>query len=300
MKKIGQFLLCAVPMLCMLIINVGVTMAAMFVEIAKYIAGGTFTVEGYTEYVMALTTDTDFLLTATLAYQAVAFIAAILIYYFVFKEKKPENPGRVYGKTGWIYIILLFVGCEFLITVGMFGAEMVFPDVMEAYAEYVESSGLSEMSVLSTIATLVMAPLAEEIVFRGMTFKLARKLTKNFWIANAVQALMFGIAHLNLVQGVYAFLLGMVLGFIYAKFNSLWASILAHLTFNFAGTYLVALMFPGDEVETLAIVLTLVAALILIAGGLTLINKDSHISERYEMFKAKYEAEGLKINDKDT
>lgn len=293
MKKVGYFVLCFVPMVCMLAINVGVSMVLMIVKAVQYLSNGG-SVGTYTDYIMSLTTNSDFLLNATVIYQVIALIAAAIIYYFAFKEKTIENPVNVFGNTGAVWVIILFVGTELLASCALMKAYDIFPNTMEAYSDMIEKSGLSELTLISTIATLVLAPIAEELVFRGMTFKLARKLTKSFWVANIIQAAMFGIAHLNIVQGIYAGILGLFLGYIYKKYNSLMASMLAHLTFNFCGTYLVALLFGTEEnVPTVKMMIVFVMALILIALGIVLVEKDKKSKEREKMFFERCEKERL-------
>ena len=43
---------------------------------------------------------------------------------------------------------------------------------------------------------------------------------------------MFGIAHMNPIQSTYAFLLGLILGYLYYKTGNLLNSILLHITIN--------------------------------------------------------------------
>ncbi len=60
----------------------------------------------------------------------------------------------------------------------------------------------------------VVSPLAEEIVFRGVIYN---RLKKYFpvWVAILTSAVLFGGYHGNLVQGVYGFLLGTVIAWLY-------------------------------------------------------------------------------------
>lgn len=53
-----------------------------------------------------------------------------------------------------------------------------------------------------------------------------------FWIANCIQALLFGIYHLNLIQGIYAFVIGLALGYLCQRYHSVIPGMLAHLVFN--------------------------------------------------------------------
>ncbi|MDF2804531.1 MAG: amino terminal protease family protein, partial [Anaerocolumna sp.] len=75
---------------------------------------------------------------------------------------------------------------------------------------------------------------SEEFIFRGVTLKKAQKVMP-FIGANILQAILFGVYHGNLVQGVYAFILGLFLGFVCYQLQSLLASILLHMVINISG-----------------------------------------------------------------
>ena len=59
-----------------------------------------------------------------------------------------------------------------------------------------------------------------------------------FWVANVVQALLFGLMHGNIVQGLCTFATGLVLGFLYWRLGDLRYPILLHFGLN-ASSYLV-------------------------------------------------------------
>ena len=60
-----------------------------------------------------------------------------------------------------------------------------------------------------------------------------------FWTANVLQAALFGLLHLNIAQGLYAFVAGLVCGWIVWKSGNLLFSMAAHLVVNFS-SYFVA------------------------------------------------------------
>ena len=100
----------------------------------------------------------------------------------------------------------------------------------EAYqkaAEILYSPSFAEQILVSGI----VVPIIEELVFRGLLFKVLRKWVPFIW-AMIVSALLFGVYHGNLVQFVYAGLCGLLLAYLCAKFASLDAPILAHMTMN--------------------------------------------------------------------
>ncbi len=297
MKKVGQFLACFLPFIIFLVIQFIVTLVVEVGVIVKYFAENGGFGDDYLDFIIGLATDTDFLLKVTVSFQIVALIVGAILYYFAFKEKNIENPLKVVGGPGALYIICAFVGVEFFVGFLLQLLFVVAPEIMESYQKLIEQSGLGDMTLFSTIATLVMAPLAEELYFRGMTFKFARKFTSNFWVANCIQAAIFGLAHMNLVQGVYAFVLGLTLGYIYKKFNSLYASMLAHLTFNFAGTYINNWVYGNaGENENMIMWITTGIAVVLIVVFFFLIINDKKAREREQLFDGRYRMEYAMAN----
>lgn len=53
--------------------------------------------------------------------------------------------------------------------------------------------------------------------------------------------------HMNMIQGIYAFFLGMVLGYICEKGGSIYQSILFHMMFNFWGTIISGILPTGNS-----------------------------------------------------
>lgn len=80
------------------------------------------------------------------------------------------------------------------------------------------------------IAIGLLAPLAEELVFRGA---ILRKLLGVFgekwhWAAIVISALIFGIVHMNIPQFVHATLIGLLLGWMYYRTHSILPGVMFH------------------------------------------------------------------------
>ena len=73
------------------------------------------------------------------------------------------------------------------------------------------------------IALGILAPVAEEMVFRGAILRTLLAYFNNRlpWIPIVVSALLFGAVHGNLAQFVNAFALGLVLGWLYYRTHSI-------------------------------------------------------------------------------
>ena len=57
-----------------------------------------------------------------------------------------------------------------------------------------------------------------------------------------ISSAIFGIIHGNLVQFIYAFLIGMILSFVYEKFKNIWAPIILHAGANLLSVLLTMLL----------------------------------------------------------
>ena len=75
----------------------------------------------------------------------------------------------------------------------------------------------------------ILAPVTEEILFRGVVLRKLIPYGKRFAIL--CSAVTFGLFHGNLVQAPFAFLVGLVLGYVAAEYNICWAMLL-HMVNN--------------------------------------------------------------------
>ncbi len=89
---------------------------------------------------------------------------------------------------------------------------------------------------------VVMAPLVEEILFRGMLYRFFKGRMGNL-VALTFSSLFFALLHANLLKLIPLFLLGMLLGRAYEKSGSLLVPIFMHAFFNLS-TVLVLLITP--------------------------------------------------------
>lgn len=94
-------------------------------------------------------------------------------------------------------------------------------------------SGDAMIVGLMAFSAVLLAPVAEEIIFRGYLYPVAKKFS-NVRIGMLFSALVFAVGHGNAPLLLPLFLLGMILAAAYEWTGSLWASISVHLCFNAA------------------------------------------------------------------
>lgn len=84
---------------------------------------------------------------------------------------------------------------------------------------------------LLIISTGIIGPILEEILFRYIFYnRLKKKHTKK--TAIIINSIIFGLIHLNLINIIYAFILGIVLNLVYEKYQNIMAPILIHIAGN--------------------------------------------------------------------
>ena len=90
------------------------------------------------------------------------------------------------------------------------------------------------------IAAAIVAPLVEEIFFRGFLFQGFRQ--RYGWVpALLLSSAIFSAAHLDLASLIPTFILGLILSYVYHRSNSLWPGILIHFLINASSTLLIYL-----------------------------------------------------------
>lgn len=106
-----------------------------------------------------------------------------------------------------------------------------FPAVEKAVGEIADAGFWMQL-----IGVCLVIPVAEELIFRGMGY-LSLRDEMGAVPAAIFSAVFFGLFHGNLVQGIYAAGLGLILAFIMEKYQSLTAAWLTHAAMNIGSVY---------------------------------------------------------------
>lgn len=83
---------------------------------------------------------------------------------------------------------------------------------------------------ISGLATIVLAPIIEEIYFRG--FLLPAFSKKSFIVGALISSLFFGVLHFQLNVAIYTFVFGLFLCFLYYRLGSILPGIMLHMLNN--------------------------------------------------------------------
>lgn len=162
----------------------------------------------------------------------------------------------------FIAAVLMGYGMQIVTTLIMVLVNVLLPSVMEEYNTLVDGSGITTYGLMWVISTLVLPPLVEEAGFRGLGLTYLERAGVPFAAANIVQALAFGIFHMNLTQGIYTFVLGLALGYVTHRSGSIAPAMLMHLVYNLMGTLGSDLIYSYLPAPFLILLITNVIALV--------------------------------------
>ncbi len=118
---------------------------------------------------------------------------------------------------------------------------------------------------LYAFATIVPPAIIEEFTMRGVAMQPLRKYGDKFAII--MTALVFGLMHRNAVQGIFAFIAGLVFGYIVIASNSIWPAVIVH-ALNNGFAVLVNVLMQTNE-ETANHIYALVISIVLVSGALS-------------------------------
>lgn len=172
-----------------------------------------------------------------------SLIQILALFFFLRSREKKEKryvlKEKAEGKDYLSTIVITFGGIglamawmtlvSLLAQVSDFWAEQV-----EIY-EQISSITSNENIFLTLISVCVLVPIAEELVFRGLVLSEFRRVMPD-WLGVIVTAVIFGIAHMNPIQSVYAAVCGVMFGLVYIWTESIYQSIFMHIVFNFLGS----------------------------------------------------------------
>lgn len=94
----------------------------------------------------------------------------------------------------------------------------------------------------------LLAPLVEELVFRGSILRELLRWKKNPWVGIVISAVMFSAIHMNPAQMPHAFLIGLLLGWMYYRTDSIVPGVVFHWVNNTIA-YVLYQFYPNQEME---------------------------------------------------
>lgn len=130
----------------------------------------------------------------------------------------------------WRYIVLFLASVCIVLGLNLLFSLTGFVHQSETYQEVAEAQ-YSASFLVGLICYGLITPVAEELLFRGTVYHYLRRFTKA-GVAIVASALLFGLYHMNSIQGIYAFLIGCLMAYGYEYFGSFMIPLLIHILAN--------------------------------------------------------------------
>ncbi len=177
----------------------------------------------------------DSLVSAGAAFHG-GMLLGILIFNYFFDRLPSRNPQETTAFRKVVFgIITVLVVLPALTLVGL-----VWQQILHWLGIVIEQQDLvgifaaeesTRLLILMTLLAITVAPVTEELIFRGGIFRYMRTRTPR-WVALLVPALLFGALHANLASFVPLVALGIILALAYERTGSITVPIVAHGLFN--------------------------------------------------------------------
>ena len=143
--------------------------------------------------------------------------------HFKYVKFNLKSFGEVPSKTIWLSIPLIVAGMFFINLCSEF---LGLPDLMQ------DTFLAMSRNIFGIISITIMAPLVEELLFRGaIQGYMLRKGMKPLY-AILIASAIFGIVHMNPIQIPFAFAIGMIFGWLYYRTGSVVPGIIGHFINN--------------------------------------------------------------------
>lgn len=185
------------------------------------------------------------------------------VFYGLFQRDRRPGKERTVNAKAFVSVILtaIFLSRGVNLVLSLTALPRLFSGY-EAIADRIY--GCSFLSQF--MASVASAALLEELLMRGIVYNRLKKVMMNQKGALVGSALFFAVFHGNVLQGVYAFFLGLLFAWIYESQQSLPLAVAAHMAANTA-SILSQRVSVWEAVQGSPLFLSLLAAGYLLAGG---------------------------------
>ncbi len=238
-KKISivDILIAIMPLMLMLSLNTACTMPAFMIGFAEMANNGNSEVNNMAEVLNSPMAQTA-VSYGLIAYSVIAIVVCFIWYKkaFLKKQIKMENK-EIFTVRTVILTVLGTIGVWSIVNLALEVVNYLAPEQMEKFNNNLEMAGIGSNPITTFFYACILGPIAEEFLFRALTQGYLRKSGVPVAIVLIGQAVMFGIAHLNLVQSTYAAFIGLFIGLLRYKFGNIRICCLAHIVNNTIASY---------------------------------------------------------------
>jgi uncharacterized protein len=160
----------------------------------------------------------------------ICFVAAVVGVAAMVSRPAPWQFGLRRGPLGTA-LLMAFIGVLAFFVFEIAYAAIFQPDNPQQVVDDLGANRSTGLLVLGAFLVIWIAPVCEEIVFRGFLFRVLR-VRLGFWLAAVIDGVLFGLVHGSLVILPVLAFLGVVLCWVYERTGTLFAPIAIHALNN--------------------------------------------------------------------
>lgn len=150
-----------------------------------------------------------------------AFMASVYRGLAILREKETFEK-RLFAQECLCILLMILLGIVLNVVI----SNTPLVEISKGYSE-ANSALFSGTLAVRILANGILIPMLEEVVYRGIVCG-QMYLWYGEKVSVLVSALLFGMMHFNVVQFLYAFLMGLALGYAYIRYKKLWVPAAAH------------------------------------------------------------------------
>lgn len=182
-----------------------------------------------------------------------AILTILMILSFIKDTDYKSNYYGTFSLIDCFYILIFIIGFRLFFEGSFVQVFNYFPK-LSIFSSFSTDLGL-------ILYTCIYSPLLEEVLFRGIILNsFIKKYSSS--ISLIFSSLVFAIAHLNFIQGINAFFLALILGYIYLKTKSLYLCIALHFFNNILASIMPSFIFSSFGESLFYIFVNLLAGIL--------------------------------------
>lgn len=192
MKKVGYFFYTFVPLLAVEAIQ---TIALFFMMGMGVFGQGfvgklAFPSANVSDRLEKTFTSVNFNMMIMVIYALITIAIFGMWYYARYEGNFLPSPKKTFNPMMIVAIVILVPGTQFAANFIANLTGYIRPDWLQQYNKLFETSGITDTTFVTVLYSVILAPICEELIFRGVTMRCARKALP-FALANLMQAATF-------------------------------------------------------------------------------------------------------------
>ncbi len=243
--KVGTVFFCLWVVLAVILIQGAVSaIGAIPASISLFMKAG-----GDQELFMQLYTEmvSDAGLLTWLQFAAEIVCIVVLLIWYNSGYVKPDKAKGIYkpflqkvgGAPDFVFIIAGVLSAWGLASLLQMLAAGLFPDAAAKLSESLQSA-LGGNEIIGMLTGVILAPICEELAVRGIILRRSERVFGAIGVM-IISAVLFGVFHMNIIQGLYVLPMGAFWGYVGYRYKSVIPCFLCHIINNG-----LAFLIPGD------------------------------------------------------